>query len=82
MRREARIPSAQPKEPVVGAAAFAAVVTMVVFTTMVTPPLLKLSLARTPLAPDAQADAAVQTYATREWDVRASSASTFDSLSI
>ncbi|HEV8487440.1 MAG TPA: cation:proton antiporter [Blastocatellia bacterium] len=55
-------------EPVVGAATFAAVVIMIIFTTLVTPPLLKWSLARTPLAPDAEADAAVQTYADEKVD--------------
>jgi Kef-type K+ transport system membrane component KefB len=50
-------------EPVVGSSTFAAVVIMVIFTTLVTPPLLKWSLAGTPLAPDAVDDAAVQTFA-------------------
>jgi len=50
-------------QPVVGTATFAAVVIMVIFTTLVTPPLLKWSLSRTPLAPDAATDPAVQTYA-------------------
>jgi Kef-type K+ transport system membrane component KefB len=58
------LPNAQGvAEPVIGKATFAAVVIMVIFTTLVTPPLLKWSLARTALAPDAEADAAVQTYA-------------------
>ncbi|HLL13917.1 MAG TPA: cation:proton antiporter [Pyrinomonadaceae bacterium] len=39
-------------EPVIGSATFAAVVIMVIVTTLVTPPLLKWSLARTPSAPD------------------------------
>jgi Kef-type K+ transport system membrane component KefB len=43
------LPNAQGvSEPVVGAATFGAIVIMVVFTTLVTPPVLKWSLARTP----------------------------------
>ena len=58
------LPNAQGlTEPVVGPATFAAVVIMVIFTTLVTPPLLKWSLARTPLAPDAERDGAGQTFA-------------------
>jgi Kef-type K+ transport system membrane component KefB len=47
------LPNAQgTPEPVIGSATFAAVVIMVVLTTLVTPPLLKWSLASTPPAPD------------------------------
>ncbi|MGI9105647.1 MAG: cation:proton antiporter [Pyrinomonadaceae bacterium] len=47
------LPNAQGiNEPVIGSATFAAVVIMVIITTLVTPPLLKWSLARTPSAPD------------------------------
>ncbi|HEV2802301.1 MAG TPA: cation:proton antiporter [Pyrinomonadaceae bacterium] len=45
-------------EPVIGSATFAAVVIMVIVTTLVTPPLLKWSLARTP--PDEQLNAAAR----------------------
>ena len=58
------LPNAQGvAEPVVGGATFAAVVIMVIFTTLVTPPLLKWSLARTTPAPDVEADEAIKTYA-------------------
>jgi Kef-type K+ transport system membrane component KefB len=58
------LPNAQGiAEPVVGGATFAAVVIMVIFTTLVTPPLLKWSLARTPASPDADDEEALQTFA-------------------
>jgi Kef-type K+ transport system membrane component KefB len=47
------LPNAQgTPEPVIGSATFAAVVIMVVVTTLVTPPLLKWSLASAPPTPD------------------------------
>jgi hypothetical protein len=47
------LPNAQGvNEPVIGSATFAAVVIMVIVTTLVTPPLLKWSLAPPPSTPD------------------------------
>ena len=47
-------------EPVIGSSTFAAIVIMVIVTTLVTPPLLKWSLASPPATPDEQLPAAAQ----------------------
>jgi Kef-type K+ transport system membrane component KefB len=56
------LPNAQGvAEPVVGSATFAGVIIMVIFTTLVTPPLLKWSLGRAPLPPAPDGNGTVQT---------------------
>jgi Kef-type K+ transport system membrane component KefB len=55
------LPNAQgAPEPVIGSQTFAAVVIMVIVTTLVTPPLLKWSLARDPSPPDEQLPTSAQ----------------------